>query len=241
LSESIEHDELPPEKAYELEVKIEQKENFISLLEELNQQTDKTLAKALRKTVIEYQEMIITIDPQFLDLGNFRLNLIRSLFWKAKMEANKERNYPNHLEYETFFYYDLIELRNGTHIPVTCINPFWRNWFEQTKPNKTRDNQFFRCPNCGNSSFYSQWQNGCSVCDFPRHYPLWGVEESIIINLEEKRKRSQKKRRKRMRRKIFLIKTGLWVFFVRSYVSCVHTKGKLYLKEQVQKWVAGED
>ncbi|MCE7743866.1 MAG: hypothetical protein GPJ52_01900 [Candidatus Heimdallarchaeota archaeon] len=241
MSESIQHDELPPEKAYELLVKTERKENILSQLQELIQQSDSTLAKASRKMLIDYQKRISNIDPQFLDVSNFGLEFLPSLFWKARIESGKERNYPEHIKYENFFYFDLIELRNGTHILVTMIKPFWRNWFEETKPNKTRDSQFFKCPNCRNSSFYSQWQNGCNTCFFPHDYPAWGVEESYLIEREKRRKRSQKRRRKRVRRKNFLIGTGLWVFFVRAYVSCPFTKGKWLLKEQVLKYFAGED
>ena len=241
MSESLPQDELPPEKAFELLVKTERKENILSQLQELIQQSDSTLVKASRKMLIEYQRRISNIDPQFLDVSNFGLEFLPSLFWKARIESGKERNYPEHLEYANFFYYDLVELRNGTHIPVTMIKPFLRNWFEQTKPNRSRDSQFFKCPNCGNRSFYSQWTNGCNYCSFLQEYELWAPTEAYLIKRKEKRKRKQKRRKKRMRRKNFLLKTGLWVFFVKAYVSCPFTKGKWLLKDQVLKYFAGED
>ena len=241
MSESIQHDELPPEKAFELWEKTRAKEHILALLQELDQQSDKALAKGLRKTIAEYQKRITKIDPQFLDASNFKLELIHSIFYKARVESSKERNYPIHLEYQNYFYFDLVELWNGTHVPVTMIKPFWRNWFEETKPNKTRGNQFFKCPKCGNRSFYSQWQNGCNNCCFLQEYEVWGFEEALLIKRKEKHKRLQKNRRKRMRRKNFLLKTGLWIFFVKSYVSCPFTKGKWLTKKEIQKWLVGED
>ena len=240
MSQSIQHEELPAEKAFELWEKTQAKENILVLLQELNQQSDNSLAKGLRKTIAEYQKRIERIDPQFLDVSNFKIELFHSLFYKARVESSKERNYPIHLEYQNYFHYDLIELRNGTHVPVTMIKPFWRNWFEQTKPNKTRDSEFFKCPKCANRSFYSQWQNGCNWCHFRQEYEIWG-QENLVLEIRRKNKHLLERRMKRQRRKNFLMKTGLWVFFVKSYVSCPFTKGKWLTKKEIQEWVAGEE
>ena len=100
-------------------------------------------------------------------------------------------------------YYDLIELKDGTHIPVPLIPKFLAKFFYKRKPHKIRTDDFFVCPECGTTSFYSQWTSGCDWCGFSSQY-----NEDLYQQYK-----------KRQRKKDFLLKSGLWVFFVKNYVK----------------------
>jgi len=148
--------------------------------------------------------------------------------YQEDLEFSVESNPPK------LYYYDLIELSNGSHIPVTMIKPFWREFFLKRKPIKVRDYGFFHCPICDDNSFFSYFKNGCRFCRFNSDQ----YEEYFSIN-PKKRKLEQKimkNHSKKQRKKNRWLKSGLWIFHVRAYVKSYQTKNKLS-REKVEEYL----
>ncbi len=139
---------------------------------------------------------------------------LRSYLWSQEhLLKNKQPEY--------LYYYDLIELRNGSHIPVTKIRPFWRKFFLKFARKKIRDDQFFICPYCKDKSFFSQWTNGCYSCKVLQNPNSWYYDQ---LYWNDHLKRAHERRIKRQEKKNRLLKRGTWIFFAKSYVIADKTK-----------------
>lgn len=201
-----------------------------------------------------------TIEPEILvEAMKQELNLIKNLQPEIKKRKARELRYQienflaitgkahsNQLENETFatesleenlFYYDLIELTNGSHIPVTMISKKWRDYFLEKKPIKVRDHDFFYCPNCRNSSFYSFYQGGCRFCGFNKPAYFFFDENERCSPAPKQEKELLNYHKKKQKKKNWWLKSGLWVFHVRAYIKSTLTKNK-YPREQVEKYIS---
>ncbi|MBD3191304.1 MAG: hypothetical protein GF308_11700 [Candidatus Heimdallarchaeota archaeon] len=156
-------------------------------------------------------------------IERLRMSIQNHLLTIEILEANAQA--------ENLYHYDLIELRGKLgHIPVPKTSSFWRKFFLRFAKKKVRNKEFFVCPWCGATSFYSQWENGCNKCEF-HHRWGWSPREKLAVYFKMRHKRNRKQTIKR-----FLLKTGLWIFFVKAYVKSPYTKRKVS-RERVEKFI----
>ena len=180
-------------------------------------------------------EVLTTIsesDLEYHDFDSSSLFPYTNILWYAEYQQEKEKLMTKQLDYDNFFYYDLIELNNGLHIPVTMIKPFWRNYFERTKPTKTRDHSFFSCPICDHKSFYSPFQSGCTNCGFQKFDYYFETEKTQTF---KEHYLIQKYRQKQLLKQKWL-KRGTWVFRVRAYVSSTITRSHTPKTKVLEYW-----
>ena len=197
-------------------------ENIIQVRKELS---EKNIGKAIDLTL---ENILLDIEK---DNSNYRrvrwkIAILGSLIDCANGLQSEENTLVESSRDENRFYYDLIELTNGSHIPVTMIKPFWRDFFLKRKQIKTRDYNFFYCPSCGENSFYSFHSSGCEDCGFNKTFYYYG-NDSFKVKKSDFEKKVNKNHTKKQRKKRFLLKSGLWVFKVKSYVKADRTKNKV--------------
>lgn len=148
---------------------------------------------------------------------NFITELLKSHLWtREHLKKNKQPEY--------LYYYDLIELWNGSHIPVTKISPFWRKFFLKFARKKIRDDRFFICPYCKEPSFFSQWTNGCKSCNVLMNPKSWYYDR---LHWNDHLKQAHERRAKKQEKKNRLLKRGTWIFFVKSYIIASMTKDRV--------------
>ena len=120
------------------------KENYLFILEELLKIPAE--AKEIFMKKLAYRKKIVDLIPaNALAVKEDEKKFLEDLLWDAKYLRYRNNKLLEQSKHENYYYYDLIELKNGSHIPVTQIKPFWRKFFEKRKPNIIRTNDFFLC------------------------------------------------------------------------------------------------
>ena len=213
------------------------------LIDELLSKDNETLGEEFRQSLIvskgsitsqNLYTLLVVKQYAFIDARIRETELISSIY---KRESQPEKR----------FFYDLIELRNGSHIPVTMISSFWQKFFFKFAKKKSRDDQFFKCPFCGKGSFYSQFahnrkkygkHNGCRNCssfDIDYHsFSKSATEHLTTYRFFAKRHNTKQKKKRRW------LKSGTWIFRVRSYVISNQTKGNVGRKS-IEHFISQEE